>query len=260
MYKIDLSGKNAVVTGGARGLGRSAAELLAECGASIWIADILDESAQTAAAIAEKYRVKTGFTKADVADIGQVSKIFDEAECLGTLDILVHAAGIMEPGPALEADPGFVQKITDVNLVGSFHVLTEGVKRMIPNRCGKIVAFSSVAGRRGVEIAGHYSATKAGVINYVKALSVEAGPYNININSICPGNINTEMFMDMVKTKAETEGIPLDESLAYFNKPIALGRLAEPEDVARAVLFLCSDLADYITGQALNVCGGLVQN
>lgn len=260
MRTIDFAGKNAVVTGGARGLGRATAEAIADCGANIWIVDILDDGMKTAAEIAEKYHVLTGFTKADITDIVQVEKSFAEAEVLGKLDMLIHAAGIMENGPSLASDAVFIKKITDINLIGTFYVLSEGIKRMIPNRQGKVVAFASIAGRRGVEIAGHYSATKAAVINYVRSLSVEAGPYGINVNSICPGNIRTDMFDGMVKAKAQAEGLTWDEALEYFNKPIPLGRAAQPEEVADAVLFLLSDLADYITGQALNVCGGLAQN
>jgi NAD(P)-dependent dehydrogenase (short-subunit alcohol dehydrogenase family) len=260
MRTIDFTGKNAIVTGGARGLGKSAAEAVADCGANIWIIDILDDGIETAAEIAEKYHVKTGFSKADVTDIGQVKKFYIEAEILGKLDMLIHAAGIMENNPSLVSDAVFVKKITEVNLVGTFYVLSEGIKRMIPNRQGKIVAFSSVAGRRGVEIAGHYSATKAAIINYVRALSVEAGPYGINVNSVCPGNVRTDMFDGMVRAKAKAEGLTWDQALEYFNKPIPLGRAAQSEEVADAVLFLLSDLANYITGQALNVCGGLVQN
>lgn len=260
MRTIDFSGKNAIITGGARGLGKSTAKTIGSCGANIWIVDILDEGRKVATEIAEKYGVKTGFTKADITDIRQVEKFYIEAEALGKLDMLVHAAGIMENGPSLAADAEFVRKITEINLIGTFYVLSNGIKKMIPNKHGKIVAFASVAGRRGVEIAGHYSATKAAIINYVRALSVEAGMFGINVNSICPGNVRTDMFDEMVEAKAKDKGWTWDEALEYFNKPIPLGRAAQPEEIANAVIFLLSDLADYITGQALNVCGGLVQN
>ena len=257
MITIDFSGQNAVVTGGARGIGKAIAMMLARGGANVWIGDIISEAADTAKEIADTYGVRTGCTKTDVGNLDQVKKLFTDAAQLGKLDILVHGAGIILTGPSLNASEEEIRKITEINLIGSFFVLSEGGKIMKANESGKIVSISSIAGRVGIGVQGHYSATKAAMLNYAQALAVELAPYNIRVNTICPGIIRTQMWDRILQEAEERGGITQQEEWDSYMIQIPQGRPQSPEEIASAAIFFCSDLASAITGQALNVDGGM---
>ena len=257
MLTIDFTDKTAVVTGGARGLGREIALQLAQCGANVWIADLLENEMRETVAEIKKMGRKASYSATDVSDIEQVKKLMNDAEgALGHIDILVHAAAILIPGPLMDARQKNVEAIIDINVLGTCNVIKSGLEAMIPNKAGKIVCIASVAGRSGFRVQGHYNCTKAAQINFVQSAAIEGGAHGINVNTVCPGIIRTKMWDQILEEAEQRTGISQQEEWDGYMKSIAQRRPQTEEEIANATLFLCSDLASAITGQALNVDGG----
>lgn len=264
MNCFDLSGKMAVVTGGARGIGKSIALLLAQNGADVFIGDMLEEESQKTQKELEALGVKAGYRIVDVSKKDQLEQLFDDAIAAsrsGQMDILVHNAAIVVTGSVFDATPEETKRITSVNVLGMFYAMTEGIKKMMGNRGGgKVVLISSVAGRHGFRVQGHYNATKAAGINFAQSCAVEAAQYGINVNTICPGIIRTQMW-DRILEKAERDlGISQEEEWETYMEEIPQKRAQTPEEIANVALFFCSDLSSAVTGQALNVDGGRYLN
>jgi 3-oxoacyl-[acyl-carrier protein] reductase len=243
--KIDLTGKVALVTGGATGIGKVCAEVLAEAGARVAVADInLPGAQETVAAF------KGGFAiRCDMADPDDVAAMCQKVTTeLGGVDILVNNAGII----SYKRGVGGItidewDKVLQVNLRGPFLACRGLMEGMKARRGGKIINFSSMAARvGGIEVGLHYSVSKAGLIGLTKTLAKEGGPYGINVNAVAPGFIMTE------PVKKQLAGREPD----YIGQ-IPLRRLGEPLDVANVVLFLASPLSDYITGLVIDINGGL---
>jgi len=241
--RIDLIGKNALVTGGAAGIGRACAELLAEAGARVAVADINLAGAQQTVAAFGGLAVR-----ADLADPADVAAMCQKVTTeLGGVDILVNNAGIISYKRGIRAlSLEDWNQVLTVNLTGTFLVCRELMEGMKARKSGKIINFSSLAARvGGIEVGLHYSVSKAGLIGMTKTLAKEGGPFGINVNAIAPGFIMTD---PVKKQLAGRE----DGVIAQ----IPLGRLGEPKDVANVVLFLASPLSDYITGIVLDINGG----
>ncbi|MGD2136114.1 MAG: 3-oxoacyl-[acyl-carrier-protein] reductase [Gemmatimonadales bacterium] len=242
---VDLSGKVAMVTGGARGIGHAVATHLYDAGAHVALTDL-----QGAAEAAE------GFTaggtaigvEGDVSELAQVEATVKTVEdTLGPIDILVNNAGITRDGLLMRMGEDDWDLVLKVNLRGTFNATKAVSRGMMKRRWGRIVNIASVVGMRGNAGQGNYSASKAGVIGFTKSIARELAQRNVLVNAVAPGFIDTEM------TKNLSESVR--EELA---RQIPMGRLGGPDDVAKAVLFLASDLADYITGHVLVVDGGMV--
>ena len=241
---IDLSGRTALVTGGATGIGRACAKTLAEAGARVAVADINLPGAQET-----------------VSDIGGLAVYCDLADpesiagmCrqlsgeLGAVDILINNAGIISyrRGVASVSVKEW-DKVLDVNLRGTFLVCRELLPGMKDRGYGKIVNFSSMAARvGGIEVGLHYSASKAGLIGLTRTLAKEGGPYGVNVNAVAPGIIATDPVKEQIGGRE-------DDYIAQ----IPLQRLGQPQDVANVVLFLCSPLAAYVTGLVIDINGGM---
>jgi NAD(P)-dependent dehydrogenase (short-subunit alcohol dehydrogenase family) len=245
MIPIDLSGKRALVTGGARGLGRACALRLAEAGARIVVVDIDMEGAQeTAAACGDGVAYVCDLSDPD-AILAMAAQVEAQA---GDMDILVNNAGIVAYARGIA---GFSldewDRVLDVNLRGTVWVcraFVEGLKR---RRDGRVINFSSLAARvGGIEAGMHYAASKAGLIGVTRTLAKECGPYGITVNAIAPGIIGSETVLGLLEGR-ESE----------FAAQALLRRIGTPEDVANAVLFLASPLASYITGVVLDINGGM---
>jgi len=264
MGVFDFSGKMAVVTGGARGIGKEIALQFAGCGADVWIGDVIEEEAKKTLSELEALGVKCGFTYTDVADEDQVTRLLDDAigaSASGQIDFLVHNAGILVTGSVFDATSEEVERITAVNITGMFNAMTIGIKKMMNNNGGgRVVLVSSVAGRHGFRVQGHYNATKAAGLNFAQSCAVEAAKYGINVNSICPGIIRTQMWDRILEDAEKNLGVTQDQEWNKYIEEIPQKRAQTPEDIANCVMFLCSYLSSAITGQAINIDGGRYLN
>ena len=243
--QIDLTGKQALVTGGARGIGKACAETLAAAGARVAVADINMEGARaTAASLRDGYAL--------YLDLGDPQSIIDACKMLrsefGKVDILINCGGII----SYRTGVGAVSleewdKLLDVNLRGTFLLCKELMEGMKELGWARIVNFSSMAARvGGLEAGIHYAASKAGLIGLTKTLAREGGPYGLTANAVAPGIITTDPVRAQVGDHEEA-----------YTKTILLRRLGEPQDVANVVLFLASPLSDYMTGLVLDINGGM---
>jgi 3-oxoacyl-[acyl-carrier protein] reductase len=234
-----LEDKAALVTGGSRGIGRAIAVELAQAGASVVI------GYRSGADEAEAVAVETGgrAIQADVSDPDQAARLVEEA---GDLDLLVNNAGLTRDGLIARMSEDDWRVVLDTNLGGVFHTCRAASRGMMRRRSGSIVNVSSIVGLRGNPGQTNYSASKAGIIGFTKALARELGSRGVRANVVAPGYVRTRLT-DVLDQQ-------LQEAM-LANTP--LGRLGEPEDVASAVRFLCSEESAFITGEVLLVDGGL---
>jgi 3-oxoacyl-[acyl-carrier protein] reductase len=249
MLGIDLSGKTALVTGAGQGLGASTAALLARAGAAV-IVNYFDDPAGVNREKAEKTAASIGPlavpVAADVRDRKAVAAMCDLCiERFGRLDIVVCNAGIIRDKSIKKLDPQDWQAVIDTNLTGTFFTCQEAAARMVDH--GHIVTLSSISAVMGFFGQTNYAASKAGVIGLTRSLSRELARRAITVNAVAPGVVLTEMG----------RSIP-EEARAQMLGSIPMGRFGEPEEIAKVVLFLCSDLASYVTGQLIQVNGGWI--
>jgi 3-oxoacyl-[acyl-carrier protein] reductase len=242
--RIDLTGKNALITGGASGIGRECAIVLAGAGARIVVVDVNLEGAQrTVEAIGQGLAIHC-----DLADPEDVAAMRQEVLArAGSLDILVNCAGIISYRQGIGAVPVEEwDRVLDVNLRGTYLVCRAFMGGMKQRR-GKIVNFSSLAARvGGIEAGIHYASSKAALVGFTRTLAKEGGPFGIHVNAVAPGIIMTEPVMRQIGGREEA-----------YAAQIPLKRLGLPRDVANVVLFLVSPLSDYVTGIVLDVNGGM---
>jgi 3-oxoacyl-[acyl-carrier protein] reductase len=244
---LELKGKIALVTGAAQGIGRSVALLLAQKGVDIVISDINLEKAEETAKEVEALGRKVMAIRADVANTKDVERMVEAIlERFGQIDILVNNAGIARDKLILRMTEEDWDAVLNVNLRGTFNCTKAVIRHMSKQRKGKIVNIASVVGEMGNVGQANYSASKAGVIGFTKTIAREFAQRGINVNAIAPGYIETPM----------TEALP-EKVKEELRRMIPLERLGRPEDVAQAVLFLVSEASSYITGQVLNVNGGI---
>ncbi|MCX7843392.1 MAG: 3-oxoacyl-[acyl-carrier-protein] reductase [Clostridia bacterium] len=246
---MQLKGKTAVVTGSGRGLGKAIALKLAQMGANIVLNDIA--ASDSIDATAEEFKA-AGFnvavTKGDVRNPDDVKAMISTAvETFGSLDILVNNAGITKDKPMAMMSEEDWDLVMDINLKGAFLCTKAAAKVMIKQRSGKIVNIASVAGRYGNPGQANYSASKAGLIGLTKTTAKEFAPRGITCNAVAPGLIQSKM----------TDILP-EEVRDNYLKNIPLGRFGTPEDVANVVAFLSSDESNYVTGQVIDIDGGLL--
>ena len=246
--------KVAIVTGGGGAIGRETSKLLATEGAKVMVADLNTEEANKVVdeikALGHKaLAIDLDTTKVDKAE--QLAKA--TLDNFGQIDILVNVVG-GSAGPFIKTKLGFFaqsnkerwEEIVNLNLLGTFNCTRAVINHMIERRSGKIVSIASTSGVIGMQKAAEYSAAKAGIIGFTKALAKEVGPYGINVNCVSPGVVGTPRVLEMAK-----------ELIPEWTKGIKLGRLAKPEEIASVVFFLVSDESSYITGQNIIVDGGL---
>ena len=244
---FDLSGKSALVTGGSRGIGRAIAIALAAQGARVAVNYASNTAAadETVAAIGKDNAVAIG---GDVADPESGAKLVEATiAAFGRIDILVNNAGVTADDLILRMSEDEWDRVIDTNLKGTFSVTKAAIRPMVRQRFGRIINVSSVAGIVGNAGQANYSAAKAGIIGFTKAIAKEVASRSITANVIAPGFVDTEMTADLT-----------DAQRTEIMRMVALGRTATPGDIAPAAVFLASDEAAYITGHVMTVDGGLV--
>ena len=245
---FDLGGKVALVTGGSRGIGRAISLALAAHGAKVAI-----NYASNAAAAEETARTIGGASEAITlaGDVGNpvlaAALVGETIKAFGRIDILVNNAGVTADDLILRMSEAEWDKVIDTNLKGTFSVTKAAIRPMVRQRFGRVISVSSVAGIVGNAGQANYSAAKAGMIGFTKAIAKEVASRNITANVIAPGFIDTEMTKDLT-----------DAQRGEIMRMVAVGRTGKPEDVAPAAVFLASDEAAYVTGHVLTVDGGLV--
>jgi len=268
--EMELSGKCALVTGGARGLGRGIALALAAEGVNVAVADIgkrgqnspdyelagESELDATARDIASR-GVRSAAIRADITDFRQVQNmVVQTIDALGGLHIMVNNAGIIIAAPVLAMEESQWDAVMNVNLKGTFLCCKAVAAHMIDQRLGRIINISSIAGKRGHGGVSAYGASKAGVISLTQCLAEELGPFNITVNAVCPGFLQTSMWSGCLSpAAAAVMGVELEQAFDEFvRRGTVLGRPQSPEDIGDGVVFLCK--ADNVTGIALNIAGG----
>jgi 3-oxoacyl-[acyl-carrier protein] reductase len=244
-----FDGKVAIITGGARGIGRAICETLAKAGAQICVADLnLDQAQTSAKEISDTFGQKTLALQVNVSDTENARKMVETALSeFSRIDILVNNAGVTRDTLIMRMDESDWDLVLDVNLKGAFNCSKAVVRAMVKQRYGRIVNISSVSGLAGQAGQTNYSASKAGLIGFTKALAREVASRGITVNAVAPGFIPTALTVDLPED--------LKDSII---KNTPMGRMGKPEEVAQAVAFFASDEASYITGQVLSVDGGMV--
>lgn len=244
-----LKGKNVIVTGATRGIGREIALTLAQNGANIAINyRNLNSEVENLLNEIKSFGVDAFAIKCDVSIADEVDKLIKEVKAhYNTIDVLVNNAGITKDGLILRMKEEDFDDVLDVNLKGTFNTTKSVSSIMVRQKYGKIINISSVVGIAGNAGQCNYAASKAGVIGFSKSVARELSSRNINVNVVAPGYINTDM----------TKNLP-DKVKEEIIKSIPMKKIGDPKEVANLVLFLSSNLSDYITGQVINVDGGMV--
>ena len=257
---MDLSGLTAIVTGAGQGIGEATAHALAEAGANVVVTDVdKDAVERTADAIASHQRPCLAL-QSDAGDLDDIQAMVDDAIArFGQIDILVNNAGVTRRADIMDITEADWDRIHRLNAKGVFFCLQTVARVMIPRRSGRIINIASIAGKgyAGTSNAA-YAASKGAVISLTKTAAQQLGPHNINVNAVCPGVTRTALSDANLRVRAEQEGISLEEMAAKRAAVIPLGRPNEAKDIADLVVFLASPAARNITGQSLNVDGGII--
>jgi 3-oxoacyl-[acyl-carrier protein] reductase len=244
-----LKDQVAIVTGGTKGIGKAISFLFAENGAKVVANFSKDVEAAENLKKEAKFRgLSVGLFKADVTQPDQVKEMVEETFAqYGKIDILVNNVGLVRDNFLMLMSDEDWDSLLRANLTSLFYCCRIVIRKMIPQRKGKIINISSISGIMGTPGQVNYAATKGGMISFTKSLARELGSFNIHVNAVAPGLIESEVVSKMPK-----------EKVGAIIKSSSLGRIGKPEEVARAVLFLASDQSDYITGQTIAVDGGIV--
>lgn len=251
----ELSQKNAIITGGASGIGLAIARALSAQNVSVTIADLNEDAAK---ATAEALPGTHHAVKIDVRDRASVEAAVERAKTMmGGLDILVANAGVSSMVPALEITDADWDFNMDVNARGVFLCDQIVARHFVMQGNGVIVNTASLAAKVGAPLLAHYSASKFAVVGWTQALARELAPKGIRVNALCPGFVRTSMQEREIGWEATLRGMTADEVEADYVSQTPLNRIETPEDVAGVAVFLCSESARFMTGQAINVTGGV---
>lgn len=246
---MQLKDKVAVITGGTRGIGKAISLLFAEEGAEVvsnFSKDVIAAEALTKEARSRGLKVR--LFKADVTQFDQVKEMVEETFTqYGKIDILVNNVGLIRDNFLMLMSDEDWDSLIKANLTSLFYCCKAVIRKMIPERKGKIINISSISGILGTSGQTNYAATKGGMISFTRSLARELGSFNIHVNAVAPGLIESDIASRMPKEKIEA-----------IIRSSSLGRMGKPEEVAQAVLFLASEQSDYITGQTIIVDGGII--
>lgn len=245
---IDLTNKVAIITGGSRGIGAACVKLFIQAGS--YVAFTYKNSYDIALKLENELNGKTKAFKVDMENENEIiDMVYQTEKIFGKVDILVHNAGIWNDGTLEKLTLEKWNELIRINLTSTFLFCKACASIMKKNNFGRMILITSTAGQRGEAFHSHYAASKGGMISFTKSLAVELAPFNITVNSVAPGwvdtDLNNEVFADLDYKEKIRQTIPL-------------GKIATPEEIAGPTLFLASDLAKHITGEILNVNGGSV--
>jgi meso-butanediol dehydrogenase / (S,S)-butanediol dehydrogenase / diacetyl reductase len=249
----ELEGSVALITGAGSGIGRGIASVLARRGATLVVTDLDEDRARAAAG-------EFGATalRHDVTSWTSCQAVVDHTlGAHGRIDILVNNAGVSRSVPFHELDEAEWDRVHDVNVKGVFLTTRAVVPHMMERRRGSIISISSMVGKEAIPLFVHYSASKFAVIGLTQGLAKEMAPYDVRVNAVCPGVVRTPLWEPLLEQLSANKGITRDQAWQEFVDGIPLGRPQEPEDIGEAVAFLASERARNMTGQGINVTGGM---
>ena len=254
-----LAGRRALVTGGSKGIGRTIALALAQAGADVAVSARQLPELEAVAAEIEGLGRRSVVITCDVTDSEQVQRMATTAiEALGGLDILVNNAGIAASHKFLGHPDELWHRLLAVNLTGVYYVSKAIAPGMVEQKWGRIINIASIASKISGKYMAAYAASKHGVLGLTRSMAVELMPYNITVNAICPGYVDTPMTDASIANVVNRTGMSAAEARKAIEKMNAHGQLIEPEEVAAVALLLAQDVSKGITGQAINVDGGTV--
>ncbi|NOX61550.1 MAG: SDR family oxidoreductase [Chloroflexi bacterium] len=251
--------KVAVVTGAGSGIGRACAERFAQEGARVACLDVNDAGNEAVVESCRDLGAEAMAWHCDVSNEAEVTRVFEEILARwGRVDILVAAAGIYTGSPLPEVSLAQWRRLIDINLTGVFLCNRAVAPTMMAQRSGSIINISSMAGKTSFPASAEYSASKSGVIGLTRSVAMDLAPYGATANAICPGNTLTEMVRRVAGIVGAKEGLTAEQWLEKRAQDCPMKRLAEPWEIAGVAAFLASEDARYITGQAIEVDGGMV--
>lgn len=262
----DFSGKTVVITGACRGIGAGIAERFARDGANLVMVSNAERVFETAETLRQQYGVDILPLQIDVTNEQQVQQLYQQAlEKFGTVDVSIQNAGVITIDRFDRMPKQDFERVLAVNTTGVWLCCREAAKIMVKQRAGSLINTSSGQGRQGFIYTPHYAASKMGVIGITQSLALELAPYNITVNAFCPGIIESEMwgYNDRVWGEilsSDEKRYAKGELMAEWVQGIPLKRAGQPQDVAGLVAFLASDDARYLTGQTINIDGGLIMS
>lgn len=253
MIALDFTGQTAVVTGGLQGIGKAIVDVLYQGGASVVVGDI--------AAPARTLAPRRLVVPVDVACCAQAHRLIDTAILtFGGVDILVNCCGVSAMNPVDAMSDADWQRILDTNVKSIGYLAEAAIPHMRAKQAGRIINIASQAGKNGYRMMGQYVASKHAVLGLTKVMAIELARDNILVNAVCPGIVETEMKWRERREGAELRGMTPEAIYAEDCSQVLLGRTAQPAEVAGVVAFLASPLAAYMTGQAINVTGGMTMH
>ncbi|MBS1251455.1 MAG: 3-oxoacyl-[acyl-carrier-protein] reductase [Anaerolineales bacterium] len=251
----------AIITGAASGIGQACATRFAEEGANVACLDVMDELNEETAAECRELGVEAIALHCDVADAGSVRAAVEATmDRWGRVDVLVAAAGIYSGAPLPEVPLEQWQRLIDINLTGVFLCNQAVAPIMMEQQSGSIINMSSMLGKTSFPASAEYSASKSGIIGLTRSVAMELAPYSATANSVCPGNTLTDMVKNVAGRVGSREGMTAEEWLQMRADDCPMKRLAEPWEIAGVVAFLASEDSRYITGQAIEVDGGMIMS